>query len=149
MRVLIVLAISFLVSINSYATISLTSGKFSIKNVTSPELYVFCSQVSYPIVLERVDFDNPGVQAGWSSLMPPRLCSVFLTDKSPFVFACTQESSGEFKTVDCEKTLLAARLPWSGQTVSNQVNIQGSFWIAENISPDEISIMLRHRGLDL
>ena len=130
-----------------YADVTQQSGKVLIQNVSTPELYVFCNQKSSTLILDRVEFDNPGVQAGWSSSLPAHECSIFLTDKSPFVFACSQEASGAFSTTNCKEVLLASRLPWSGETLDHQT-IAGSYWIVENATPDELIIMLRHKNID-
>lgn len=144
--------ISFLFATNIYADVFQQSGKISIQNITAPELYVFCNQKSSTLILDRVDFANdnnfgPGVQAGWSSSLPPHMCSIFFTDKSPFTFACRQEVPGAFNTINCQDVLLASRLPWSGQTLNHQA-MSGSYWIVENATPDELIIMLRHRNID-
>ena len=75
------------------------------------------------------------------------MCSIFLTDKSPFVFACTLESSGGLKAIDCKEVLLVSRLPWGGQTQNHQA-MMGSYWIVENATPDELIIMLRRKNID-
>ncbi len=130
-----------------YADVTQQSGKVLIQNVSTPELYVFCNQKDSTLILDRVEFSNPGVQAGWSSSLPPHMCSIFLTDKSPFTFACSQEASGAFNTINCKDVLLASRLPWGGQTLDNQT-VAGSYWIVENATPDELIIMLRHQNID-
>lgn len=144
-RLFIFLLLGFITTAN--ADITQQSGKVIIQNVSAPEIYVFCNQKDSTIILDRVEFDNPGVQAGWSSFLPPHMCSIFFTDKSPFVFACSQESFGGFNTIDCQNVLLASRLPWSGQTL-NQKPMLGSYWIVENATPDELIIMLRHKNID-
>ena len=146
MRALIFVSVVFLYT-TAYADVTQQAGKVLIQNVASPELYVFCNQTSATIILDRVAFDNPGVQAGWSSSMPAHECSVFLTDTSPFVFACSQEASGALTTIDCQKVLLASRLPWGGQMLGNQSSA-GSYWILENITSDEVLIGLRHKNID-
>jgi len=131
----------------AYAGVSIIDGNISIQNVSVPELYVFCNQKDTTLILDRVEFDSPGAQAGWSSFLPPHMCSIFLTDKSPFTFACRQETSDIFNTLDCKDVLLASRLPWGGQTLNRQP-IAGSYWILENATPDELIIMLRHKNID-
>lgn len=145
---LIKLSLLLLFGTSAYADITQQSGQISIQNVSSPELYVFCNQTSSTIVVDRVNFDNPGVQAGWSSTLPARLCSVFFTDKSPFVFACSQESSGAFNAIDCKQVLLASRLPWGGQMLNGQPSLSGSYWIVENITSDELLMPLRKQNID-
>ena len=142
---LILLLFGFATSV--YADVTQQAGKVLIQNVSAPELYVFCNQKSSTLVLDRVDFENAGAQAGWSSSLPPHMCSIFLTDKSPFTFACSQEASGAFATINCNNVLLASRLPWSGQTLDNQT-VAGSYWIVESATPDEIIIMLHHKNID-
>lgn len=141
------IVLSFFLVTNVYASITQQSGKVMIQNVSTPELYVFCNQKDAALVLNRVDFNNPGVQAGWSSCLPAHMCSIFLTDKGPFTFTCSQEAVGGFNTMNCKDVLLASRLPWGGQTI-NQDTIQGSYWIVENATPDELIIMLRHKNID-
>ena len=141
------MTIFFLFTTSAYADVTQQSGKVLIQNVSVPELYVFCNQKDSTLILDRVEFSNPGVQAGWSSSLPPHMCSIFFTDKSPFMFACSQEATGAFNTIDCNDVLLASRLPWGGQTLDNQT-IAGSYWIVENATPDELIIMLRHKNID-
>ncbi len=138
----------FIFTTTTYAIIAQQSGKILIENVFSPELYVFCNQKNFTIVLDRVDFENPGVQAGWASRIPAHMCSVFLTDKGPYTFACSEEVSGGLNAVDCKTFLLAGRFPWGGQAKSKDIAM-GSYWIAEAVTSDEIPISLRQRGLDL
>lgn len=145
-KFLIFLLLGFIAT--THAEISQQAGKILIQNVQKPELYVFCNPTSSSIILDRVDFDNPGVQAGWSSLLPPRLCSVFMTDKGPFTFACRQEAMGAFNTVDCQNVLLASLLPWSGQVLNQNIITAGSAWALESAPPDELLILLRHKGFD-
>lgn len=138
--------------IQSHAEVALVEGKISIQQVSRPELDVFCNQKDAPVIVNRVEFANdnqngPGVQAGWSSSLPPHMCSIFLTDKSPFTFACSQEASGAFHAINCQEVLLASRLPWSGQTLDHQA-ISGSYWIVENATPDELIILLHHKNID-
>lgn len=140
-------AIFFLFTATAYADVTKESGKVLIQNVSTPELYVFCNQQSSTLVLDRVDFESVGVQAGWSSSLPPHMCSIFLTDKNGYTFACSQEALGAFNTINCKEVLLASRLPWSGQTLNHQ-RIAGSYWIVENTTPDELIIMLRHKNID-
>lgn len=144
-KISIFLLCSFVASV--YADVVLESEKITIKNVSQPELYVFCNQKDVAVVLDRVDFDDPGVQAGWWSALPPHMCSIFFTDKSPFTFSCRQEALGGFNLMNCQNVLLASRLPWSGQTLNHQA-MTGSYWIVENATPDELIIMLRHRNID-
>lgn len=140
-------ALFFLFTSTVHAGVIQQAGKISIQNVSAPELYVFCNQKDTTLILDRVEFDSPGAQAGWSSFLPPHMCSIFLTDKSPFTFACRQETSDIFNTLDCKDVLLASRLPWGGQTLNRQP-IVGSYWILENATPDELIIMLRHKNID-
>ncbi|MES2204219.1 MAG: hypothetical protein V4496_03260 [Pseudomonadota bacterium] len=139
---------SFLFATTVYADITQQSGKILIQNVSAPELDVFCNQKDSALILDRVDFNNPGVQAGWASTLPPHMCSIFFTDKSPFTFACSEESSGGFKQVDCQPHLLVGPLTWSGKMLSNQT-VSGSYWVAEAISVDDVPLVVRHRGFDL
>lgn len=144
---LIKLSLFFLLTASAYADVTQQSGNVLIQNVTSPELDVFCNQKDTALVLDRVNFDNPGVQAGWSSSLPAHMCSVFFTDKSPFTFACRQEAPGSVNAISCHDVLLASRLPWSGQVIAPPV-MAGSYWIVENATPDELIIMLRRKNID-
>jgi hypothetical protein len=138
----------FLFVTTAYATITQQSGKIIIADVSSPELYVFCNQKSSTIVLDRVDVESPGVQAGWSSRVPAHMCSVFLANASPYTFACSAEAAGGLNEVDCKTVLLAGRFPWSGQAKSKDISMD-SYWITEAVTSDEIPISLRQSGLDL
>lgn len=140
-------SLCFLWTMQACADVAVTDGKISIQNVSTPELYVFCNQKDSSLILDRVEFDNPGAQAGWSSSLPPHMCSIFLTDKSPFVFACSQEAVGGFNAVNCNDVLLVSRLPWGGETLDHQP-ITGSYWVVENTTPDELIIMLHHKNID-
>lgn len=138
----------FLVTTAAYATVTQQSGKILIENVSSPELYAFCNQKNSTIVLDRVHFENPGVQAGWSSSVPAHMCSVFLANTSPYTFACSEEAAGVLNEVDCKTAILTGRFPWGGQAKSKEIYAV-SYWIAEAVTSDEIPIALRQRGLDL
>ncbi|MBP9726350.1 MAG: hypothetical protein KBD83_02640 [Gammaproteobacteria bacterium] len=138
----------FLFTTAAYATVTQQSGKILIEKVSSPELYAFCNQKNSTIVLDRVDFENPGVQAGWSSSVPAHMCSVFLANTSPYTFACSEEAAGVLNEVDCKTVLLTGRFPWGGQAKSKEIDAV-SYWIAEAVTSDEIPIALRQRGLDL
>lgn len=140
---------SFLFVTTVYADISQQSGKVLIQNVFTPKLYVFCNQTSAMVILGCVEHDNPGVQAGWSSRLVAHTCSVLMTDKSPFTFACSEESSsGELHAIGCQQDLLVGPLTWGGKMLSQETP-SGSYWVAEAILVDDVPMVVRHRGFDL
>lgn len=134
--------------IQANAHVGIIDGKIAIQEVTQPALSVFCSKKQTTLILNRTDFDHPGASAGWSTMLQPFQCTIFFTDKSPFIFSCSQESSGAWSTVDCSQYLLASQFPWSGALLSVDTPT-GSYWVAENIASDDIPMVLRHQGFDV
>ncbi len=143
----IVSLLFFLWMTQAYAAINIADEKISIQNVTQPELYVFCSKKQTTLILDRVGFER-GASAGWSTQLMPFACTILFTDRSPFVFSCRQESSGAWLSVDCGQYILASRFPWSGAMLSADAPL-GAHWVAENITADEIPMVLRHQGFDV
>lgn len=143
-----IFSLCFLFTASVFADVKITSGKIMISNVTSPTLNVFCNQIDAKIIIDRTDWDNPGASAGWSSELPPHMCSVFFTDKTPWVFSCSKESLNEFHSIDCKKCLLVGPLTWNGKMLSGE-KTAGSYWLAEGVSVDDVPLVVRHRGFDL
>jgi len=137
-----------ILSAAAYADVTQESGQVLIQHVSAPELSVFCNQTSATVFMQRVAFDNPGVQAGWSSELPAHCCSVFLADKSPFVFSCSEQSSSGLSLIDCKKDLLVGPLTWNGKMLTQEPT-SGSYWVAEAISVDDVPLVVRHKGFDL
>lgn len=133
--------------VQSNAELSISAGQISIEHVTKPELDVFCSKKQVTLMLARTDFKNPGASAGWSTELAPFACAVFFTDESPFTFSCSKESSQVFAAVDCGEYLLVSRFPWEGSVLSGNMP-SGSYWVAENVTADDIPMLLRHKNFD-
>jgi hypothetical protein len=143
----IIFSLCFFSVISAYADVALNDNKISIQNVSKPELYVLCSKKQTTLILDRTEFER-SASAGWSTELAPFACSIFFTDNSPFIFSCSQESSGAWQAVDCSQYILASRFPWEGALLSGDMPT-GSYWVAENIPSDDVSLVLRHRGFDV
>lgn len=135
-------------AVQANAEVVLDKGNIVIQNVVKPEIDIICSKKQAKVILSRINFDNPGAQAGWSTELTPFMCTVFFAEKESFTFSCSQASSGAWQHVDCAQYVLASTFPWNGAMLAN-ASMEGSYWVAENIASDDVPMVLRHRDFDV
>lgn len=128
------------------------AGYIAIREISAPEVVVFCNKTQQTILLERsATKESLGASAGWSSMLPHFGCSVFFTDHTPFIFHCRLLSAHGNKTapvVDCSHYVLASRFPWSGGMRCGRTP-SGSYWLAEGVFAADLSVLLRHQCFDV
>ena len=128
------------------------AGHIAIRQVTVPQLVVFCNKTQQNVLLERLTpSDSAGMGAGWSSELKHFGCSVFFADHSPIVFTCRSAAQRQDQTprlVDCAQYVLAARFPWSGGMLCGTMP-SGNYWVAEAVFAEDLSVLLRHHCFDV
>ena len=128
------------------------AGYIAIREISTPEVVVFCNKTQQTILLERsVTQEAPGASAGWSSMLPHFGCSVFLTDHAPFVFHCRLLSAHGNKTapvVDCSRYVRASCFRWSGGMRCGHTP-SGSYWLAEGVFAADLAALLRRQCFDV
>lgn len=89
---------------------------------------------------------NPSASAGWASMLDTKNWSaLLLNNPQSFAINCQQMGNGVSKTLTCQKTLKVCQL----QSAKIPSSMNGSFWLAENLSLTQLLQKIQQRGVSV
>lgn len=103
-------------------------------------LFIIHNQSKTPIWLVHPS-DGKGASAGWDSKLTPDHYSALKVEKRNLKFNCMEISPGHEQQVPCHKVVNICEA--NGDFKQTET---GSFWVAENLKPRQLTYSLVERG---
>ena len=108
-----------------------------------PALVMIHNLSNMNIWITHPEAKDPGVSAGWTSLVEAGNWSALALAKGPFELGCIESKPGHEQQVACSEVLAICQ--WSDVTMPKDAT--GTFWAGENLTLSALTAHVGSRGV--